>query len=50
MSFILSIEYREHMQEELEKLIANCIKCGEPEMERLAEQLLYALEEYNERK
>lgn len=49
MSFILTIEYREHMQEELDKFIKCCESCNEKEMEVLAEQLLYALERYSEK-
>lgn len=50
MGYMLTIAYREHIQEEIENLVNNCEKCNEMEIQRLAEQMLYALEKYNERK
>lgn len=50
MGYILTIAYREHIKEEIENLVNNCEKCNEIELKALAEQMLYALEKYNERK
>lgn len=50
MDLIITLEYREHMQNELERFINYCELCNEVELARISKQLLYALEKYSERK